>query len=84
MYYLTLEVAQVAAGMEIAVGAESWAIFRQMSTAEFTTTLVALAQRLDTKKYTKSKRGPKKKLPHKLSGEHSTPVSTARILAMRG
>jgi Transposase DDE domain len=83
MYYLTLEVAQVAAGMEIAVGAEAWAIFRQMSTAEFTTTLVALAQQLDTKKYTKSKRGPKKKFPHKLSGKLSTHVSTARILAMR-
>jgi hypothetical protein len=33
-----------------------------MSVAEFTTTLVAIAQRLDTKKYTKHKRGPKK--PH--------------------
>ena len=57
MYYLTLEVAQVATGMEIALGAEPWEIFRQMSTAEFATTLVAIAQRLDTKKYTKHKRG---------------------------
>ena len=44
--------------MEIALGAEAWEVFRQMSTAEFTTTLVAIAQRLDTKKYTKHKRGP--------------------------
>ena len=84
MYYLTLEVAQVATGMEIALGVESWEIFRQMSVAEFTTTLVAIAQRLDTKKYTKHKRGPKKKPPQKLSGKHSTHVSTARILALRG
>jgi hypothetical protein len=83
MYYLTLEVAQVTTGMEIALGAEPWEIFRQMSTAEFTTTLVAIAQRLDTKKYTKQKRGPKKPPPHKLSGKHQTHVSTARILAMR-
>lgn len=83
-YYLTLEVAQVATGMEIALGVESWEIFRQMSVAEFTTTLVAIAQRLDTKKYTKHKRGPKKKPPQKLSGKHSTHVSTARILALRG
>jgi hypothetical protein len=84
MYYLTLEVAQVATGMEIALEAESWEIFRQMSTAEFTTTLVAIAQRLDTKKYTKHKRGRKKTPPQKLSGKQQTHVSTARILAMRG
>jgi Transposase DDE domain len=84
MYYLTLEVAQVATGMAIAVEEESWEIFRQMSRAEFTTTLVALALRLDRKKYTKHKRGPKKKPPHKLSGKHATHVSTARILALRG
>jgi hypothetical protein len=84
MYYLTLEVAQVTTGMEIAVGAESWEVFRQMSTAEFASTLVAIALRLDTKKYTKHKRGPKKLPPHKLSGKRQTHVSTARILAMRG
>lgn len=84
MYYLTLEVAQVATGMEIALGAEPWEIFRQMSAAEFTTTLVAIAQRLDTRKYTKHKRGPKKPPPKKLSGKQQTHVSTARILAMRG
>jgi hypothetical protein len=84
MYYLTLEVAQVATGMEIALGAESWEVFRHMSTAEFTTTLVAIAQRLDPKKYTKHKRGPKKSPPNKLRGRRQTHVSTARILAMRG
>lgn len=84
MYYLTLEVAQVATGMEIALGAEAWEVFRHMSTAQFTTTLVAIAQRLDTKKYTKHPRGPKKSPPNKLSGKGQTHVSTARILAMRG
>jgi hypothetical protein len=83
MYYLTLEVAPVATGMEIAVEAEAWEIFRQMSTAEFTTTLLAIAQRLDTRKYTNHRRGPKKSPPHKLSGKGRTHVSTARILAMR-
>lgn len=83
MYYLTLEVAQVTTGMEIALGAESWEIFRRMSGAEFATTLVALAQRLDTKKYTKHSRGPKKQPPKKLSGKHQAHVSTARSLALR-
>jgi hypothetical protein len=84
MYYLTLEVAQVATGMEIAVGAESWEVFRHMSTAEFTAILVTIAQRLDTKKYTKHPRGPKKSPPNRLSGKRQTHVSTARILALRG
>ena len=83
MYYLTLEVAQVATGMEIAVEAQAWEVFRHMSTSEFTTTLVVIAQRLDTKKYTKHKRGPKKPPPNKLSGKRQTHVSTARILAMQ-
>jgi Transposase DDE domain len=84
MYYLTLEVAQVATGMEIALGAEPWEIFRRMSGAAFTATLVAVAARLDTEKYTKHKRGPKKKSPKKISGKHYSHVSTARILALRG
>jgi Transposase DDE domain len=82
MYYLTLEVAQVTTGMEIAVEAEAWEVFRHMSTAEFTMTLVAIAQRLDPKKYTKHKRGPKKPPPNKLSGKCQPHVSTARILAL--
>jgi hypothetical protein len=83
MYYVTLEVAPVATGMEIALGAEPWESFRQMSVAEFTTTLGAIAQRLDPQKYTKHKRGPKKQPPPKLSGKGHSHVSTARILALR-
>jgi IS4 transposase len=83
MYYLTLEVAQVATGMEIALGPEPWEIFQQMSTAEFAATLVTIAQHLDTKKYTKHKRGPKKQPPKRLSGKHHSHISTARILALR-
>jgi IS4 transposase len=83
MYYLTLEVAQVATGMEIALGTEPWEIFQRMSTAEFAATLVAIAKHLDTEKYTKQKRGPKKKPPKKLSGKPHSHVSTARILALR-
>jgi len=83
MYYLTLEVAQVATGMEIALGTEPWEIFQRMSTAEFAATLVAIAKHLDTEKYTKHKRGPKKKPPKKLSGKYHSHVSTARILALR-
>jgi hypothetical protein len=83
MYYLTLEGAQVATGMEIALGTAPWEIFQQMSTKAFAATLVALAKHLDTQKYTKHKRGPKKQPPKRLSGRHHSHVSTARILALR-
>jgi hypothetical protein len=53
MYYLTLEVAQVTAGMKIAVPAEDWKVFRTMSAKRFAATLVELARRLDPRKYVK-------------------------------
>lgn len=83
MYYLTLEVAQVTTGMMIAVPAENWDIFRTMPREKFAATLVALAGRLDPRKYTKHKRGPKRKQPPKISAKRNHHVSTARILALQ-
>ena len=83
MYYLTLEVAQVTGGMLIAIPAKNWEVFRTMSPEQFAATLVELARHLDPRKYTKHKRGPKRKQPPKLSGKTNHHVSTARILAMR-
>ena len=83
MYYLTLEVAQVTPGMLIALGRPQWTVFRLMSPAEFAATLVELARRLEPQKYTKHKRGPKKKPPKKISGKRHHHLSTARMLALR-
>ena len=83
MYYLTLEVSQVTAGMMIAIPAENWGIFRRMSPKKFAATLVELAHRLDPRKYVKHKRGPKRPQPKKISAKTNHHVSTARILAMR-
>jgi hypothetical protein len=83
-YDRTWEVARVATGMAIAGEAESGEIVRQMRTAEFPTTLLAIAQRRETRKDPKPRRGPKKSPPHKLRGKGRTHVSTARSLAMRG
>jgi hypothetical protein len=83
MYYLTLEVSQVTAGMMIAIPAENWGIFRRMSPKKFAATLVELAHRIDPRKYVKHKRGPKRPQPKKFSGKTNHHVSTARILAMR-
>lgn len=83
MYYLTLEVSRVASGMMIAIGEKPWKLFRDMSVEEYADTMVELARHMDTRKYTKHKRGPKKKPPKKISGKRNHHVSTARILAKR-
>jgi hypothetical protein len=83
MYYLTLEVSQVTPGMMIAISGKDWKVFRRLSDQEFADTLIDLARQMDTRKYTKHKRGPKKKPPKKASGKRIKHVSTARILAMR-
>ncbi len=81
MYYLTLEVARVTPGMEIAIPEKDWRIFRRMSAQEFVATIIAVARRIQREKYTKHKRGPKKPPPKKISGKRVKHVSTARILA---
>jgi len=83
MYYLTLEVAQVSTGMNIAIEEKHWLIFRQMSAKEFADTMVELAQRMDLRKYTKHKRPPTKHPTKKISGSKIKHVSTAKILAGR-
>jgi Transposase DDE domain len=83
MYYLTLEVAQVSTGMMIAVGDKPWQVFRTMSRQQFATTMRHLAEQMDLRKYTKHRRGPKRKQPRKISGKVHTHISAARILAAR-
>jgi hypothetical protein len=84
MYYLTLEVARVTPGMEIAIPEKDWRIFRRMSPHEFVATIIAVARRIQPEKYTKHKRGPKKPPPKKTSGKRVKHVSTARVLAAGG
>jgi IS4 transposase len=83
MYYLTLEVAQVSTGMNIAIEEKHWIVFRDMSATQFAHTMVELAQRMDLRKYTKHKRAPTKNPTKKISGNRIKHVSTAKILAGR-
>ncbi len=83
MYYVTLEVSQVSTGMNIAIEEKHWEIFRSMSVQDFAATMVELAQRMDTRKYTKHKRKPTKVPTKKISGKKIKHVSTAKLLAKR-
>ena len=82
-YYLTLEVAQVSTGMNIAIEEKHWNVFRTMSVSEFAQTMVELAGHMKLRKYTKHKRGPKKPQPRKISGKKTKHLSTAKLLAAR-
>ena len=78
-YYLTLEVAQVTKGMLIAVPVTDWNKFRVMTPQQFANTMTSLARKIDTRKYTKQTRPPKKKPPRKISGKHNHHISTAPV-----
>jgi IS4 transposase len=83
MYYLTLEVAEMTPGMMIAIPTENWKVFHTMSREKFAATLMDLAGRLDPRKYSKHKRGPKRTQPKKISGKRNHHLSTARVITMR-
>jgi len=83
MYYLTLNVSKVTAGMLIAIPEKDWTVFRTMTTAEFAATLLELASHLQIHKYQKRKRGPKKKQPKKIIDKKHTHYSTSRLIANR-
>jgi len=82
MYYLALETSRVTPGMMIAIDQSFWHVFVTMTPKQFATTLKELARKMDLRKYTKAKRGPKKKPTHKISAKKRCPhVSTARLIA---
>lgn len=76
------EVSSVKRGMEVALPDEAWVRFTRMGGPEFASWLRQTAQRIDWRRYQKSKRGPKKpvKVKRTQRGAHR---STARLLAQR-
>jgi hypothetical protein len=79
-YHLMNHVAQVHAGMEVALAPSTWQPYWQLSPRQLAGQLIQLAKHVDLTRYPKTKRGPKKpKLPRK-SGSHNHHVATARLL----
>lgn len=79
-YYLALEIKQVHEGMMIALPAEEWEFFRELSVAEFAARLKEMAKHLDLSYYRKSKRGPKKPPPSMDQYRNGGHVSTYKLL----
>jgi hypothetical protein len=78
-YYVAMEWAAVYAGMMIALPAEAWAGYGEMSSVAFAELLRALAKQVQLDRFKKQKRGPKKKPTPKV--DDGVPHrSTARVL----
>jgi hypothetical protein len=82
-YYLAEEVSGTYRGMMIAMPAEQWEVFRELSVSQLAGVLQELAGRVRLAAFRKHPRGPKKASPKRRSDPKKTHVSTARILAQR-
>jgi hypothetical protein len=86
LYLVAAEVKAVHAGMMIAIPAQQWTAYRELSANTFSKLLLQIAAHVDTAAFRKSVRGPKKvkkrkRIPPSLAGAH---VSTARVLKKGG
>jgi hypothetical protein len=82
-YYLADELKSTHRGLGVAVAAQTWQLFRQMSLEELARELMRLAGKMHLCRYEKNPRGPKKPQPprKRIGGRgHGTHVSTARLL----
>lgn len=82
-YYLALEISETTDGLLIAMPAEQWSCFAEMTPAEFAAAVTDVAAKLDPKYYRKSVRGPKKPKPKKKHKKRVVHVSTKAILEKR-
>ncbi len=80
-YHIAGEIGRTHEGMSVAISPEEWSEINQLNQSDFTRFLLRLSEIIQLDKYTKSRRGPKKKLPPKVSDKKIPHVSTAKLLA---
>jgi IS4 transposase len=83
VYYLTLEIQQTYRGMMIAVPEVEWEFLRALSPPSLAQVLREIAAAVKLERYTKAKRGPKKKPPPRSQYKNGRHVSTHRLLESR-
>lgn len=79
-YYLSLEISQVAQGMQIAIAPKNWEVFREMDAKRLAEVLKELASHVNLSKYQSHRRGPKKPKPIRHNSGNGEHVATARLL----
>jgi len=82
-YYLADEISGTYRGMMIALDAEEWVIFRQLTPAELVQLLRKLARKVKLSAFRKHPRGPKKPVAKRKSDPKKPHVSTAKLIASR-
>jgi IS4 transposase len=79
-YYVVEDVQATWRGLEIAIPPEEWRTFQTMSDVAFAQSLRQWAERINLKRFRKSKRGPKKPTNKKKFDPKHPHVATARLL----
>lgn len=82
-YYLAAELDAVMAGMEVALPAAEWQVFRTLPVADFVAFLLTLAQTVRLARFKKHPRGPKKPAPKRPYDPKHPHVATAKLIAAR-
>lgn len=82
-YYVAQEIAQVYNGMMIAIPADEWEIFQNLTPAKMAAVLKKLAAKVSLQKFQKSKRGSKRPQPKRKYSGNGQHVATAKLLARR-
>lgn len=82
-YFMAGEIAQVYRGMMVALPADEWTLFRQMSLTEYVAFLKRLARTVDFERYPKAHRGPKKAKAKRQYDPDHPHVSVAKLLLAR-
>jgi IS4 transposase len=82
-YYLADEISSTYCGMMIAIEAEQWMIFRELTQSELVKLLRRLAKKVNLSRFRKSPRGPKNAEVKRKSDPKMPHVSTAKIIASR-
>jgi hypothetical protein len=82
-YYLADEISGTYRGMMIAIDAEQWVIFRQLTPAQLVQLLKKLARKVKLSAFRKHPRGPKKPVAKRKSDPKKPHVSTAKLIASR-
>jgi Transposase DDE domain len=83
LYYVALEMSQVYHGMMIALPAENWQLFQDITLQELAEFLQTVAARVRLRRYARQPRGPKKPPAKRMRKKSEPHVSTARILEKR-
>lgn len=82
-YYLAHEIAEVHRGMMIAIPAEDWQVFSDLTPSQTVDVLQELARNVRLRAFRKHPRGPKKPQPKRLWDPKHPHVSTAKLLKQR-